>query len=116
LLGRRLKDLREARGYTQEELANLVDVALIQVYRWETDKRDPPAETLARLARVLGTTTDYLVGLENAPRERSREQDLSPDERLLLDAYRTGRLEDVLRVVLDRPRGNVSDQTNVATP
>ena len=62
-LGSRIKALRTGKGLTLEQLAEQSGSA--KSYIWELENRDtqnPSAEKLARIAVVLETTTDYLLG------------------------------------------------------
>jgi transcriptional regulator with XRE-family HTH domain len=93
LQGNRLKELRQARGYTQEALSDMLHVGTAQISRWETGENDPKADFIDRLASILGTTADYLLGREDDPLLRDRLTDLSPDERRLIDSYRSGELK-----------------------
>lgn len=43
------------------ELAKLVGLSYIQVGRYETNKSNPSADVLQRLASALDATTDYLM-------------------------------------------------------
>ena len=45
---------RKARGLSQSRLAELMEVEQPTVQRWESGKRQPSAETMVELARVLG--------------------------------------------------------------
>lgn len=61
-LREKLKELRKRKGYSLDELARLSGAS--KSYLWELenrDKRKPSAEKLVDIARVLDTTTDYLV-------------------------------------------------------
>jgi transcriptional regulator with XRE-family HTH domain len=49
----RLKELREAKGLTQERLAELLGVSHAAVQRWEVGKRAPRGKNLERLAGVF---------------------------------------------------------------
>ena len=51
--GKWIKDLRIQRGMTQQQLADKMYVSLAAVSHWETGKRQPDVETLARLAECL---------------------------------------------------------------
>jgi transcriptional regulator with XRE-family HTH domain len=65
-LREKLKDLRKRKGYSLDELARLTGAS--KSYLWELENRDerkPSAEKLVDIARVLDTTTDYLID-ENA--------------------------------------------------
>ena len=46
---------------TQTELAGLVSLSYIQVGRYETNKSNPSADVLNRLAAALDTSTDYIM-------------------------------------------------------
>ena len=61
-LREKLKHLRKRKGYSLDELARLSGAS--KSYLWELENRDdrkPSAEKLVDIARVLDTTTDYLV-------------------------------------------------------
>lgn len=58
--GLALASLRVARGWTQEELGARLGVNRNVVVRWETDRCDPSARNLRRLADLLGTSMDDL--------------------------------------------------------
>jgi transcriptional regulator with XRE-family HTH domain len=61
--GARIRALREARGLGQLDLGQAVDhkTGQTQVSRWENGARMPSTGKIAKLADVLGTTTDYLL-------------------------------------------------------
>lgn len=94
--GNRLRQLRESRGITQEELADFVGVAKQQIWRWESGKNDPVGDMIVKLARVLNTSADYLLALDSDPSPRLKESDLSPMERKLVAAVRSGLIVEAL--------------------
>jgi transcriptional regulator with XRE-family HTH domain len=57
----RLKDLRKKKGYSQGELAELIEVHFTQVSRYERGETKPNAEAMTKLAKVLDTTVDFLM-------------------------------------------------------
>ncbi len=57
----RLRKLREARGLTQKDLANRIDIEVVQVSRYERGQYLPNAETLVTLARVLQVDLNLLL-------------------------------------------------------
>lgn len=68
IVGRRIKSLRERRRLTQGQLAIYSDVAQSHISRLENGLVDSlGSEPLAKMARVLDTTTDYLLGLSADP-------------------------------------------------
>lgn len=58
----RLKTLRMQKGMTQSELAKAMDVSQNAIFNWETGKREPNAESIEKLAKILGITPAYLMG------------------------------------------------------
>ena len=47
---------------TQEELAEKMNVHSITISKWETGAQEPHSKRVAELARILGTSTAYLLG------------------------------------------------------
>ncbi|MBP5430797.1 MULTISPECIES: helix-turn-helix transcriptional regulator [Ruminococcus] len=64
----RLKQLRLEKGYTQEELAKLVNVSQPSYWAYENKDVIPYKNTQIQLAKVLGVTVEELMNGE----ERSR--------------------------------------------
>ncbi len=71
--GRRLTDLRTARGLTQIQLAQLIDSTQRCISRYETVAEMPPAASIVRLAEVLEVSTDELLGFEKPKAKKSKE-------------------------------------------
>ena len=59
-IGEALITLRLARGYTQEDIAGLLDVSQPTINRYEHDEREPDDHMLERIAEVLGVTPEFL--------------------------------------------------------
>lgn len=66
----KIRELREARGMTQTELARAVKASKPTVCMWESGARRPGLDYLMALADVLGCSTDQVLG-----RNSSAEQD-----------------------------------------
>ena len=64
-LGKRLKALREAKGLTQREMAELLEVQIRRYQRYEYGEVDMPLSNLVFFADFFGVTTDFLLGREN---------------------------------------------------
>ena len=75
--GENLRKLREMRDITQEQLAEMADIARTMVGRYETTDQLPSLDTLMRLADALDTSTDYLLGRTDSPDEQY-ESNYSP--------------------------------------
>lgn len=70
-LGRRVQQLRKAKGFSQEELADRVGASRQAVSKWEGGQTAPDLERLLALSKQLDVTTDYLLtGQHPAAREQ----------------------------------------------
>lgn len=56
-----IKQWRKRIGLTQEKLADLVNVHLNTLSRWELGQREPRASEIAKLCEVLGVSVDDLL-------------------------------------------------------
>ena len=63
----RLRDARKAKRYSQTEVSRMLGVTQQAVGKWETGRSTPDPQTVARLAEILDTTADALLGLQQAP-------------------------------------------------
>ncbi len=84
-LGERLSFLRDNLEMTQMELAEKIGITPMTLAKYTKDLNEPRSSTIAKMAQVLNTTSDYLVGLsddytatgtELPPLQNKREQDL----------------------------------------
>lgn len=94
----RLRNLREARGYTQDDLAELIGTTRLQIYRWESGKHDPPSEAVAALAKVLGVSSDYLLGLSDSFNSNTK---LSLAETTVVSAMRSGDYKTAIKAIVN---------------
>lgn len=98
----RIKELRQAQGYTQGELGNLLNCTGMTISRYETGKNEPDTNTIARMCDIFNCTSDYLLGLSNEPTAqlpRGEElkselqrmiDELSPEDEALVKAFVAG--------------------------
>ncbi len=61
----KLKELREEKGVSQQEIAKYLNIKQNTYSQYETGKRQLPIETLIKIAEYYKTTTDYILGLED---------------------------------------------------
>lgn len=59
----RLTSARKAAEITKAELARRSGLSVAAIQGYETGRRAPNAEQLGRLAKALGCSADYLLGL-----------------------------------------------------
>lgn len=81
----RLKELREKRGLTQDELAVQLGVARSTIggYEAPSKQREPEFEVVGRLAAFFNVSVDYLLGRADNPNPRV---DQGPTPAAILDS------------------------------
>lgn len=57
-----LKHQREAHGYTQKQMAELLKIAPRSYQRYELGEREPNIETLVQIADIFKISLDNLIG------------------------------------------------------
>lgn len=61
---RKIKQLREAKGMTQVDLAKDIGVSAAAVNQWEAGTKKPELTKLVLLADLFHVSVDYLLGRE----------------------------------------------------
>lgn len=61
----RLRILREKNELTQKQLAERLMIRQQQYSEYERGKREIPVHYLVEIARIFGTSMDYIVGLND---------------------------------------------------
>lgn len=97
VLNMRIKQLREAKGIPQAELAKIIGVSQQTVGSWESDRTEPDTKMLIKLAQFFNVTVDSLLGLptpnqpekpDSSPKETAlaeRLKNASPDTQKAID-------------------------------
>ena len=62
LFSQNLKKKRQESGLKQQEIADMMEVNRVTYTNWENGKREPTLENVVKLAKILKTTTDNLLG------------------------------------------------------
>jgi transcriptional regulator with XRE-family HTH domain len=77
----RLKELRESKNMTQVRLSIELGVSQETISGYEIGKATPPADMLIKLADVLDTSVDYILGrTDNRYFNKLNKSDLSEQE------------------------------------
>lgn len=61
ILGEKIAQLRRKNGWSQEELADKMEVSRQAVSKWESSQTTPDLERILRLSSLFGVTIDYLL-------------------------------------------------------
>lgn len=90
----RIRDLREASGWKQAELAAKLGASRSTISKYETGDRQLDPGTICTLCDLFGCTADYLLGRAESPMQVISDEDArilaayhdaSPRDRALVD-------------------------------
>ena len=96
MLPQKLFEIRKKRKMSQESLAEKIGVSRQAIQKWEAGTSRPDSENLLSLARVLGVTTDTLLGNDTRTIEELRlGRELIPD---YSDAHKWDTYQSQLRL------------------
>lgn len=65
LIGKRLSELRQDLGLTQQELAEKLSISVYTVSSYERNISTPDDEMKKRMSKLFGVSTDYMLGLKD---------------------------------------------------
>lgn len=104
-LGERIAEKRRAKGYKQDELAEMLGVSAQAVSKWENDLSCPDIMTLPTLAEKLGCSVDELLTGKGEARDAVMlpETERKNFEKLMLRVYLDGKDGERMRVNLPLP-------------
>jgi transcriptional regulator with XRE-family HTH domain len=102
----RLRQIRDARRATLDEIAERSGISTRQLIRYEAGTSDPTATVLEKLARVLGVSADYLLGITDEVGDVYAESGLTPSERALIMSLREKRSGDAAEAFATLMKGN----------
>lgn len=88
LVAERIKECRKIRGYSQEELANLLGMKRTNIANYEAGRIIPPGNVVVAMSDILDISTDYILGLSNSLEE------ISDDDFKVLQRAKTRMSED----------------------
>lgn len=72
-IGNRIKALREARGYTREELAEKAEISSKFLYEVEKGRKGLSADTLLKISRTLSCSCDYILTGETFQKDNDEQ-------------------------------------------
>lgn len=104
LFGSRLASVMKRRKVTVAKMAQIIGVSRHTVMRWRSGEIIPSGYDMTRMAEYLDTSGRWLMGFDASP---GRMVSLTPDERLLVDRYRSltaGGKESLLEALVDIAR------------
>ncbi len=63
--GERLKELRQEKHLTQDQLADKTGISQGSISAYELNKARPTDEVIISFCKFFGVTSDYILGLED---------------------------------------------------
>ena len=84
----RIRELRQARGWRQQDLAEKMNTVKSVISRYELEQHAIDADDIAALCDIFGCTSDYLIGRSAVPYSVVTDADA-----LLLQTYHALPLE-----------------------
>jgi transcriptional regulator with XRE-family HTH domain len=107
IVGTRIREAREAKGWLQKDLAGRVHVEPQTISNWERSVTTPDFDKLEILARELGQPVAFFVSESGA--DEANDQ-VSPGQFAMLDA----KVDRILQLL--EPRGSPADRDSAREP
>ena len=95
--GQKLREVRIAKGYTQQTLAEKLYVTRQTVSRWESGNRYPDLETLKKISVELEVSVDELLSIEPHPDE---QKEMTAEEEKTTDVFEKSKEKNIINRVM----------------
>jgi len=97
MIGSRLKKARENAGFTQRQLSQILGFGENEIYRYENEQSKPGSDAITKLARGLGVSADYLLGITD---DDSSDVKLTPHQWRIISALERGDKLGAIRMIV----------------
>ena len=116
-LGEKIKQIRVARNFTQNDIAERMNVSRDLISRWESNQRNMKTDQLIQFAKIVGVTLDYF---NDNPPERTLFQLMAQLESVFTSADisesdKDKAYQDIMQIYLDSkkaPKQNPASKEN----
>jgi transcriptional regulator with XRE-family HTH domain len=102
LFQQRLRECREKRDLSKQELSQLCGLSINQISRYESGTQDPSLTVIKKIAEILGVSIDYLAGVASEPTGEVSIDNLSIFEREIIETFRREGWAGIGHLSLDR--------------
>src|SRR5574344_870185 len=84
-----IKKLRVKRNITQVDLAKIINVKQETISAYESGKAQPSADALIKMANIMNTSTDYLLGRieDDSPLTNFNFKEMNPKTYKMLNNF-----------------------------
>ena len=104
-LGRKIRELRRGKDWTQEQLADFLNVSYQSVSKWETGTAIPDLSFVIPLARLFGVSTDEFLGFDQSKEDLIQKEYSDAYE----ETWKSGDLEKRLEICRNAVRAYPGD-------
>lgn len=94
VLGEKIICLRKQKGWSQEQLAEKLDVSRQSVSKWESGTSVPELDKIVRMSSIFEVTTDWLL------KDEAEEEISENSARIVVDESKKERKESVCRTLM----------------
>jgi transcriptional regulator with XRE-family HTH domain len=112
-IGKRIKDLREGLGMSQQKLADMLDVARPTISQIESGDRKICADEIVKLSQVFNISADMLLDMKKSPevvlKEATKEPERKPSLRINVPQKNLKKFKEVLLYILN----NFGSKSNI---
>jgi DNA-binding XRE family transcriptional regulator len=110
----RLKKLRESKKetnptFTQSHVAEILGVARTTYTAYENGTKQPPMETVIKLASLFETSVDYLYGLTETKNNSVPNAEPTDDEKEMMEFFNNPRLNLFFKEMADSPEEQLEE-------
>ena len=102
-LAEKISALRKKNGWSQEELAERLDVSRQSVSKWESAQSVPELDKIVQMSELFGVSTDQLIKGEELPKTYAQREDTAAEKTAPAETLSHEELQTVLRA--SRKRG-----------
>ena len=111
-IAERLKDLRKKARYSQEQVAEILNVSRQAVSKWESAQGYPDIENIIKLAQMYEVSTDYLLLGKEPLTPHTAEADIPETRMSETDPFETEFTE--MKLSETKPSETKSSETNLS--
>lgn len=86
IFGKNIKKLRKMKGYTQEQLADVLNTTRSCISNYELGNRQPDSETVTAMADFFDVSIDFLMGRSSVSLSIKSDEELSELQQLINSA------------------------------
>ncbi|WP_302757223.1 helix-turn-helix domain-containing protein [Ligilactobacillus salivarius] len=90
MFGSRLRDLRNEKKLTQDDLGKMLNVSGKTIGAWERDSRQPNIEAINKIASIFNVSTDYLLGRPEKKEDDAKTADIEDLDKMIDNARSFG--------------------------